>query len=929
MKKALELIRILFCRRDIEQISFALKSLVVLLMYVAAALSLGCRKTSRQYSDAEIEAASRALDSITTGYAARKDCADIDRLIDNLRIVASGTNVTKNAVMPMLGFFHAVLSDNPEAASRWLGREREFMGTVFEGILSAANSIDEETILADTSPAMLDYCWGSYYATANTNYAQKVIAVALKEVPRSSIDVSQVAAAWSVHSMALTHPAVAQCLNDALRNANDEAASRMGELFNEEERQNCFDAGVRMRLGLICPTEHHEKPPAMKGRWQGLDKADAWIENVRTNRSIETCGTFRDKNFIPFFVGEVIPASETNEEVRALAAAGARYMYDSRKVAHSVSTVRRAQSLLAKGCNLPFVRWAASPAIKTGRLEKLEDILAACEKEDGCCAVRMLVLHSIWQFRRTGTNRRRLLDAVVAWANSRNLLDVRAHCAVFLVGYATDSRDLATVSKQIREVGKSDPWLPILLEAIAETDEAWKSRGGGWASTVTEEGWKGYDEHLRNAHRLFSEARTLHPDYTAGSASQARSHGGELPWLDALFSEITEHRLDEYSLYGNYIFYGLYPRWCGSIQKMDRFADICYETGRHDTMITAHYATLQFEIASEKQISLEEHFSDERRLSRFLEVCSAQMTNRNAYTFVRDKAFFMRAVALGRLHRYDQIGDYVGERAYRMKPESPICVAKAVAEDDLVLSGLTGPHQGHMVAAHDLYQAKRWDDFLAKARTLQQVADLTEWEKRYLRVFSRSARGFAKHDQPVDIVADMTDPNEFQSRTRYWIIAEKACHLAGRSNAKMCPLYWSTPLPSESTLSFSLTRIHDKVGPWVRVGQMYKDEYSIHRPDVLICNEGGKVGVAVVGRDTSLAEAKSMMVWQPCPQGRTPVKVAWSKTDVKVWIGKEQPCVTETRFAEVLSSTHQFPVYYSFRGRNIRLYDIKAIVDVP
>ena len=928
MKKALDQARILFRRRDMEKIPFALKPSVFLVMFAAATLTLGCGKTLRRYSDAEMEAASQALESITTGYVAKKDCADIDRLIDNLRIVASGTNVSKNAVMPMLGFFHAVLSENPEAASRWLGREREFRGTVFEGILSAAKNLDEESVLADASPAMLDYCWGAYYATANTNYAHKVISVALKEVPRSAMDMSQMAAAWSVHSMALKHPAVAQCLNDALRNANDEAASRVGVLFDEEERQSCFDAGVRMRLGLVCPVQHREKPPVLKGRWQGLDKADAWIDNVRTNRSIETCGTFRDRRFIPFFVGEVIPAGETNEEVRVLAAAVARYMHDSQKMVHSAPNVRQAQSLLEKGCKLPFVRWAASPAIHADRLAKLEDILTDCEKDADCCAVRMLVLHSIWLFRRTGTNRRRLLDSVVAWANARNLLDNRAYCASILIGFATDARDLADVAEQIRAVGKTDPWLPTILEAVAETDAAWKSRGNGWASTVTDEGWKGYDEHLRKAHRLFSEARTMHPDYTIGSASQARSHGGELPWLDALFSEITEHRLDEYALYGNYIFFGLFPRWCGSIGMMDRFADICYETGRHDTMITAHYATLQFEIASEKQISLEEHFSDERRLSRLLEVCSAQMTNRNAYTYVRDKAFFMRAVALGRRHRYDQIGDYASEKAHRVKPESPICVAKAAAEDDLVLSGLTGPHQGYMVAAHDLYLAKRWDDFLATARTLQQRTDLTEWEKRYLRVFSQSARGFAKHDQPVDIVADMSDSNEFQSRTPYWIIAKKACHWAGRSNANMCPLYWSIPLPPESTLSFSLAKIHDKAVFWMRVGQMYKDEYSRHRPDVLICNEGGKIGIAVVDRDTSLVEAKPSMAWQPCPQGRFPVKVAWAENVVKVWIGNEgQPCVTETRFADALSSTRQFSVYYSFRGCNIRLSDIKATVD--
>ena len=145
---------------------------------------------------------------------------------------------------------------------------------------------------------------------------------------------------------------------------------------------------------------------------------------------------------------------------------------------------------------------------------------------------------------------------------------------------------------------------------------------------------------------------------------------------------------------------------------------------------------------------------------------------------------------------------------------------------------------------------------------------------------------------------------------------------------KMCPIFWSMLLPPENSLSVSLEKIYEKGMSWVRVGQMYKDEYSLHRPDVLFCNEGGKIGVAVVKRDTPLAEAKSLMVWQPCPKGRIPVRIAWSETEVKAWMGNDPvPCVSETRFAEALSSTRQFPIYYSFRGDNIRMYDIKATIE--
>lgn len=48
MKKALDQARILFRRRDMEKISFALKPSVFLVMFAAATLTLGCGKTLRQ-----------------------------------------------------------------------------------------------------------------------------------------------------------------------------------------------------------------------------------------------------------------------------------------------------------------------------------------------------------------------------------------------------------------------------------------------------------------------------------------------------------------------------------------------------------------------------------------------------------------------------------------------------------------------------------------------------------------------------------------------------------------------------------------------------------------------------------------------------------------------------------------------------------------
>lgn len=48
-----------------------------------------------------------------------------------------------------------------------------------------------------------------------------------------------------------------------------------------------------------------------------------------------------------------------------------------------------------------------------------------------------------------------------------------------------------------------------IVLADAHTEYAWEARGHGWASTVTEEGWRGFREHLTKAWEILKEAEKL------------------------------------------------------------------------------------------------------------------------------------------------------------------------------------------------------------------------------------------------------------------------------------------------------------------------------------------------------------------------------------------------------------------------------------
>lgn len=53
---------------------------------------------------------------------------------------------------------------------------------------------------------------------------------------------------------------------------------------------------------------------------------------------------------------------------------------------------------------------------------------------------------------------------------------------------------------------------PRIFLSKMYVDYAWKSRGGGWASSVTEEGWKGFQENLAKAAVELKEAEALNPN---------------------------------------------------------------------------------------------------------------------------------------------------------------------------------------------------------------------------------------------------------------------------------------------------------------------------------------------------------------------------------------------------------------------------------
>ena len=903
-------------------------------LMVSAAAVCGCSEKKPAYTEADVAAAGERVEALMTGFAAKGDVGDVDRLLDALRVAVAGTNELKSTGrLPFLGFLHNVFRANPGRVAGWTARAGEFGDSVVADVLKEAAGFDEEKFLAENAePGMLDYCWGAFYATGDLKYVRKVVETALQKTDGRSVDLCQMAAAWSLHSFAVTNAAVAGCLNEGLKTAPDAAVKAIGEMFDEEDREKCFDAGVRMRMGLLAPAERKERPRPLLGRWKGLNDADDWIADVRTNRTIETGGSFRDDHLIPFIVEEAFPEGETNAEIRALAEDFAAWIWCYEDILYGRDISVKAKKLVDAGCTQPFVRWLSVLAPGVDRARVLDDMFPSQGVRCARTLTEALAAHSRWR-ERPGEESKALLAAnLTSWAATRGFRDVKARCALHLMGWMGGTTCIPLMVEGLKKCENVDPWLWKVLAAVGEKESAWKSRGGGWANTVSEEGWKGYGSHRNEAQDLFDEVRRIHPDYPEGSIAEAQTCGGNLARLDALLSRITSHHLDEYQLYIDYAFFGLYPRWGGSVEKMEKFADICYATGRHDTMIPAVYAELQMEIAHEKGISLEEHFSDPVRIARFLEVCDAQVTNDNALLKVRNKAFYSRAVVLGRLGRYSEIGDFAKGRQYRKIPTWPKRLEQAIREDETLLEGLTGPHTAELSAAHALFGKADYRGFLSKVGKMDR-GTLTENEKRYVSIYERSARAHDDGDRPVTVAADFADHREFSSPTPHWGVADRSyLYVYSRRGVKACNLQWRVPLPRLHEISFEFECCHtsrsDRATVWVD-RRFCADTFS-RTPSAFVCIDGNRVG-ASVDRDGKLATAKERTNWRPYAGGRVRVRIGWAEDRIDIWLGDgQEPCVSERIGGSggccCGPACRADDVRDSFFGSNVKIHDLKATV---
>jgi ankyrin repeat protein len=201
-----------------------------------------------------------------------------------------------------------------------------------------------------------------------------------------------------------------------------------------------------------------------------------------------------------------------------------------------------------------------------------------------------------------------------------------------------------TPDKERNSLAKLDTWKAAhpdsltwrLILTNAYQDRAWKSRGGGYAYTVTEEGWKGYREYMSKAWKAMDDAancRTKDPHYfllraalTMEAPRNLRSSpttflGAIIQTLASVFEDGTGRTAFLKGTAIEPLYYPLYyertrdllPRWHGSQEEMLAFAEESADK-THDLAGDTLYAVIVTKVSDweEREALLDYGFSWDR-----------------------------------------------------------------------------------------------------------------------------------------------------------------------------------------------------------------------------------------------------------------------------------------------------------------------------
>lgn len=282
--------------------------------------------------------------------------------------------------------------------------------------------------------------------------------------------------------------------------------------------------------------------------------------------------------------------------------------------------LERGEALLKAGCDDPLIRFIVAWLtfqIHHDWLEVLEDCERAVAEFDQRgtppAAARLAGVETTILYKRARKDKR--LAALDKWITrwTRQAIEAGDYAGedakilahhVLLPGWDDHlERNPEAIEALFREADVAE-WLRCAVLGAVETKKAWRDRGAGWAYKVTEEGWRGFFEHLGKAAPLLRRSWELRPDCPQAASKMiavVMGGGGEPGETERLWFDRAVAAQFDYAPAYHAMAWALRPRWGGSHEEMLAFGRACLCTKRFDTLVPLFYLEILNDICKERK----------------------------------------------------------------------------------------------------------------------------------------------------------------------------------------------------------------------------------------------------------------------------------------------------------------------------------------
>jgi hypothetical protein len=670
----------------------------------------------------------------------------------------------------------------------------------------------------------------------------------------------------------------------------------------------------------------------MDARAALFEKKDVPVENKELEQYVPKpipCGpdaptTWRYKNekVLPFYRKQVIDPFKNSPEASQPWAPEVLKMLEDACIAigdseffEKAAAWKNANKLIDKGCTYPVLRWMQAMSFRqegkmkqaSDELKKMDESLAATPDQ---WFPKLLVGIGYRTLDSTPQSEAIFTMRLIDWVNKGGLTkDDSRHVYIMLCNLESDGSP--AVLAAFEKTPSIDPWLTLMLRGEIARKEAWQMRGKGWANTVTDEGWKGFNEGITLARKSFEEAWQLHPEFPNAATKMIEICGCSGGNMRLWFDRAVAIELDRPLPYVMYVWYTR-PRWGGSMEEMEAFAEACYQTQRHDTRVPLNYAIIMFQIAEELKCDPKMIFTRPDVYKKCIAVLTPQTNNTKVPQDVRDAASELLPLVeyLG--------GDLKKAVDYNKRRKvTTTKVARTYLPDDYlpifyVLNGLKWKNSKFLIPAEKLYQAGRYEEALNDLRNVSTTNKMTGMELDYLIYRTHCAE-----NQTLFRQGKWVTPT-FNSLYSGWLNYGGSWGFDGkglRTDGKKSLLEWMPPIPED----VEYEGVFHFLAP---AGQDSKVCFQLDtfgdngRPSILFAYENNKCQVAIGSRSD---QPDTDFVSVACEKPEARFRIISCKNKVSVW-------VNDTQLVDAVDMSEYMRSFRKDGMRHLRLYGARVAI---